>query len=62
MRKEARIDDTLDPFGRKMTKPERMPLLTGMYNLIAGMEAIDREILEKSTLVQKPLSRAALSL
>jgi D-3-phosphoglycerate dehydrogenase len=45
-----------NPFKRKLTKAELMDLLaTGATGLIAGLETLDREVMEKSTL--KVISR-----
>lgn len=39
-----------NPFGRKLAKSELLELLPGVIGLIAGLEALDREVLEKSDL------------
>lgn len=39
-----------NPFGRKLTKAELMGILPGVIGLIAGLETIDREVLERSDL------------
>lgn len=44
-----------NPFGRKLTKEELSQLLPGVKGLIAGIEALDREILKNSQL--KVISR-----
>lgn len=48
MLKEAGVDYRLNPYGRKLTKAELLELLPGMDGLIAGLESIDREVMEKS--------------
>ncbi|HAT51101.1 MAG: hydroxyacid dehydrogenase [Nitrospirae bacterium] len=50
MLREAGVAFTLNPLGRKLTKAELLPLLQGMDGLIAGLETVDREVLERSTL------------
>lgn len=49
-----------NPFSRKLTKAELMELLPGAIGLIAGLETIDREILERSDL--KVVSRCGSGL
>ncbi len=44
-----------NPFGRKLTKKELLNLLPGVTGLIAGLETLDREVLESSQL--KVISR-----
>ena len=44
-----------NPFGRKLTKTELLQILPGITGLIAGLESLDREVLEKSNL--KVISR-----
>lgn len=39
-----------NPFGRKLVKHELLKLLPGVSGLIAGLEKLDREVLEKSDL------------
>lgn len=39
-----------NPFRRKLTKDELLELLPGVIGLIAGLEVLDREVLEKSDL------------
>lgn len=39
-----------NPFGRKLSKKELKELLTGITGLIAGLEPLDREVLENSKL------------
>lgn len=52
---EAGIEVVENPYKRKLTKQELMELLPGVTGLIAGLETIDREVLEKSDL--KVISR-----
>lgn len=40
-----------NPFGRKLTKSELMQLLKGVTGLIAGLELLDRDVLENSELI-----------
>lgn len=44
-----------NPFGRKLTRSELVQLLKGITGLIAGLESLDREVLENSQL--KVISR-----
>jgi len=39
-----------NPFGRKLTKEELKDLLTGVTGIIAGLETLDREVMEGSSL------------
>ncbi|MBF0108447.1 MAG: hydroxyacid dehydrogenase [Magnetococcales bacterium] len=50
MLRNAGVNFTVNPFGRKLTKEELIHLLAGMDGLIAGLETVDREVLEGSTL------------
>lgn len=49
-----------NPFGRKLAKSELLELLPGVIGLIAGLEVLDREVLEKSDL--KVVSRCGSGL
>lgn len=49
-----------NPFGRRLSKAELMELLPGVIGLIAGLEPLDREVLEKSDL--KIISRCGSGL
>lgn len=49
-----------NPFCRKLTKEELLDLLPGVSGLIAGLETLDREVLEKSEL--KVISRCGSGL
>src|SRR3989338_4319850 len=40
----------LNPYRRKLDKKELMELLPGVVGLIAGLETVDREVMEKSSL------------
>lgn len=51
----AGFDVVRNPYGRKLTKNELADILPGVTGLIAGLEQIDREIMEKSCL--KVISR-----
>lgn len=44
----AGVEYLQNPYARKLTKSELLELLVGMDGLIAGLELIDREVLEKS--------------
>lgn len=44
-----------NPYGRKLAKEELLSLLPGVCGLVAGLETLDREVLEKSSL--KAVSR-----
>lgn len=52
---EAGFEVVNNPFGRKLTKEELIELLPGIAGLIAGLEPLNREVLEKSNL--KVISR-----
>ena len=52
---EAGFEVANNPFGRKLTKEELIEFLPGIAGLIAGLESLDREVLEKSNL--KVISR-----
>ena len=59
---EAGFDVIDNPYKRKLTKSELLDLLrTGISGLIAGLEAIDREVLEKSCLRVVSRSGSGLS-
>jgi len=49
-----------NPFGRKITKDELKELLPGVIGLIAGLETIDRETMQKSQL--KVISRCGVEM
>lgn len=49
-----------NPFKRKLTKEELLKLLPGVIGIIAGLEPLDREVLEKSEL--KVISRCGSGL
>lgn len=49
-----------NPFGRKLTKHELLKLLPGVLGLIAGLETLDREVMQKSDL--KVISRCGAGL
>lgn len=49
-----------NPFKRKLTKKELSDLLPGVYGLIAGLETLDREVMERSDL--KVISRVGSGL
>lgn len=48
--KNAGFDVTNNPFGRKIKKEELIGLLKGVTGIIAGLETLDREVLENSEL------------
>lgn len=48
--REAGFEVRANPFGRKLSKPELQALLPGVDGLIAGLEPLDREVLEASQL------------
>jgi D-3-phosphoglycerate dehydrogenase / 2-oxoglutarate reductase len=52
---EAGLEVVANPFSRRYTKEETIELLQGIDGLIAGLEPLDREVLEKTKL--KALSR-----
>ena len=52
---EAGFEVANNPFGRKLTKEELIEFLPGIAGLIAGLESLDSEVLEKSNL--KVISR-----
>ena len=52
---EAGIEVIDNPFKRKLTKEELLKLLPGIIGLIAGLETLDREVMETSDL--KVISR-----
>lgn len=56
----AGLDVIDNPFGRKLSKAELTKLLPGVIGLIAGLESLDREVLEKSDL--KVISRCGSGL
>jgi len=49
-----------NPYKRKLTKQETLELLPGVVGSIAGLESLDREVLEKSSL--KVISRVGVGL
>lgn len=49
-----------NPFGRKLTKHELLELLPGVLGLIAGLETLDKEVMQKSDL--KVISRCGAGL
>ena len=51
----AGFEVVLNPFKRKLTRQESLRLLPDFDGLIAGLEALDEEVLEKSRL--KVISR-----
>ena len=48
--KSAGFEVINNPFGRKLIKGELLELLQGVRGLVAGLEPLDREVLEKSNL------------
>ncbi len=52
---EAGFEVVLNPFKRKFTKEESLQILPGIDGLIAGLEVLDEEVLQKSKL--KVISR-----
>lgn len=58
--KNAGFEVIDNPYKRKLTKEELLKLLSGVIGLIAGLETLDREILEKSEL--KIISRCGAGL
>ncbi len=57
---EAGFSVIKNPYGRKLSKKELFALLPGVIGLIAGLEPLDREVLEKSEL--KVISRCGSGL
>ena len=57
---EMGFDIIENPFKRKLTKEELLKLLPGVIGIIAGLEPLDREVLEKSEL--KVISRCGSGL
>lgn len=47
---DAGFEPVLNPYKRKLEKKELMELLPGIRGMIAGLEKIDREVMEKSEL------------
>ncbi len=39
-----------NPFGRKLTREELLKLLPGIHGLIAGLETLDRQVMQNSEL------------
>ena len=58
--KAARLEIIQNPYGRKLTKDELRALLPGVIGLIAGLEPLTRDVLEKSDL--KVISRCGVGL
>lgn len=58
--KQAGMDVIMNPYGRKLTKPELQALLPGVVGLIAGLEPLSRDVLERSDL--KVISRCGAGL
>lgn len=49
-----------NPFGRKLTKNELLDLLPGVVGIVAGLEPLDKDVLQKSSL--KVISRCGAGL
>ena len=58
--KAAGLEVVANPYGRKLTKEEMLGLLPGAVGLIAGLERLNGEVLEHSTL--KVISRCGAGL
>lgn len=58
--KESGFEVKDNPYGRKLNQKELLELLPGVFGLIAGLETLDREVLEKSEL--KVISRCGAGL
>ena len=57
---QSGVEVIMNPFGRKLTKEELFELLPGVSGIIAGLEPLNREVLEKSQL--KVISRVGVGL
>ncbi len=58
--RQADMEVVHNPHGRKLTKPELIGLLSGITGLIAGLETIDREVMQQSDL--KVISRCGVGM
>ena len=58
--KQAGVDFILNQYGRKLTKDELCHLLPQVVGLIAGLESLTRDVLEKSKL--RVISRCGVGL
>lgn len=57
---QSGVEVIMNPYGRKLTKEELLELLPGVSGILAGLEPLNREVLEKSQL--KVISRCGVGL
>lgn len=58
--RQSGMEVMMNPYGRKLTKEELFDLLPGVSGIIAGLEPLTREVMEKSQL--KVISRCGVGL